>query len=86
MMTSIETKQWMTPLMGAVILSLVIVITACGDNDSVDSSEMSATMPSSQSTSMQVLTSQSATGDARPRLNDGRRRLLCRRGHCPADG
>ena len=66
-MTLIENKRWMTPLMGAVILSLVIVIAACGDNDPVDSSEMSATMPSSQSTSVQVLTSQSATGD--PEMN-----------------
>ena len=53
--------------MGAVILSVLIVIAACGDNDPVDSSEMSATMPSSQSTSVQVLTSQSATGD--PEMN-----------------
>ncbi len=64
MITLIENKRWMTLLMGALIISLLIVIAACGDNDPVDSSEMSATMPSSQSTYVQVLTSQSATGDA----------------------
>ena len=63
MITSIESKHRIALLMGAVILSLVIVITACGDNDSADSSEMSASIPSSQSTTGQVLTSQSATGD-----------------------
>ena len=62
-MTLIENKRWMTLLMGAMIISLLIVIAACGDDDPVDSSEMSATMPSSQSSYVQVLTSQSATGD-----------------------
>ena len=66
-MTLIENKRRMTLLMGAMIISLLIVIAACGDDDPVDSSEMSATMPSSQSTSVQVLTSQSATGD--PEMN-----------------
>ena len=63
-MTLIENKRWMTLIMGAMIISLLIVIAACGDDDPVDSSEMSATMQSSQSTYVQVLTSQSATGDA----------------------
>ena len=62
-MTLIENKRWMTLLMGAMIISLLIVIAACGDDDPVDSSEMSATTPSSQSTSVQVLTSQPSAGD-----------------------
>ena len=62
-MTLIENKRWMTLLMGAMIISLLIVIAACGDDDPVGSSEMSATTPSSQSTSVQVLTSQPSAGD-----------------------
>ena len=65
-MTLIENKRWMTLLMGAMIISLLIVIAACGDDDPVDSSEMSATTQSSQSsqsTSVQVLTSQPSAGD-----------------------
>ena len=62
-MTLIENKRWMTLLMGAMIITLLIVIAACGDDDPVDSSEMSATTPSSQSTSVQVLTSQPSAGD-----------------------